>query len=91
MANLFYLSKTVALRGHDPLAADNDRWRLISMVFALPVTGFFIINLMNEHEHVEPPPDYPYLKMANRVGRKAFRRDFLFRYERLFGENGLLG
>lgn len=48
-------------------AADNDRWRIISMVFALPVAGFLIINLMNEHEHIEPPPDYPYLKMANRV------------------------
>lgn len=46
---------------------DTIRWRMISAVFAVPVTGYLIIQMMKPHEHMEPPPEYPYLKMATRV------------------------
>lgn len=52
-------------------AADTNRWRIISAVFALPVSAYFIINMMNTHEHTEAPPEYPYLKMATRVSFSA--------------------
>lgn len=40
---------------------------MISAVFAVPVGGFFVLQVMKPHEHVEAPPEYPYLKMATRV------------------------
>ncbi|CAN8067158.1 unnamed protein product [Agarophyton chilense] len=78
--------------GNDPSAshgshhalADTNRWRLISMVFALPVLGYAIIQSMNDHKHIEPPPEYPYLKIGNKVPRFPWGDDDLIgtSYER---------
>lgn len=56
-----------AYHGPEHAVADTNRWRMISMLFSLPVAGFFVVSLMTEHKHVEAPPEYPYLKMASRV------------------------
>ncbi|CDF34121.1 unnamed protein product [Chondrus crispus] len=58
-----------ASHGAEHAIADTNRWRIISAVFALPVSAYFIINMMNTHEHTEAPPEYPYLKMATRSPR----------------------
>lgn len=46
---------------------DTDRWKLISLVFGLPVLGFGILKVSKPHDHVDPPVEYPYLRMATRV------------------------
>lgn len=47
---------------------DSNRWRVISVIFGLPVVAFGIVQSTKAHEHIEAPPEYPYLKMATRVG-----------------------
>lgn len=73
-----------AYHGAEHAIADTNRWRLISMVFAVPVTGYFVLSLMSEHKHVDPPPEYPYLRMATRSPRFPWGDDDLIgtSYER---------
>ncbi|PXF41537.1 hypothetical protein BWQ96_08740 [Gracilariopsis chorda] len=78
--------------GNDPSAAhgpahaiaDTNRWRIVSVVFAVPVLGYAILQSMNEHQHVDAPPEYPYLKIASRVPRFPWGDDDLIgtSYER---------
>lgn len=54
-----------------------SRWRNISIIFGVPVLGFGILQMLEEHEHAEESPEYPYLKIASRSPRFPWGDDDL--------------
>lgn len=58
-----------AYHGPEHAAKDTRRWLMVSAIFALPVTGFGVLQSMKPHEHPPAPVQYDYMRRANRVPR----------------------